>query len=155
MHSSDSLNTMASRIYVRNLNGLLLWLGLSVGLAVVAAVVPTMIDSTWAAILFGVLIMIATVACIMMRVKIVVSDDDVVVSILGIFTKRIPLSDITGASIGPETGLKEGAGPRVVDGAPAYIVSGPTVRIEQGRSSLIASAKNPEEVVADIKARLR
>ena len=146
---------MASRIYVRNLNGLLLWLGLSVGLAVVAAVVPTMIDSTWAAILFGVLVMIATVACIMMRVKIVVSDDDVVVSILGIFTKWIPLSDITGASIGPETGLKEGAGPRVVDGAPAYIVSGPTVRIEQGRSSLIASAKNPEEVVADIKARLR
>ncbi|TRX61591.1 hypothetical protein FNY97_06925, partial [Corynebacterium hiratae] len=47
------------------------------------------------------------------------------------------------------------ARPRVVDGAPAYIVSGPTVRIEQGRSSLIASAKNPEEVVADIKARLR
>ena len=146
---------MASHIYVRNLNGPLLWLGIIVGLAVVAAVVPTMIDSTWAAILFGVLVIIATVACIMMRVKIVVSDDDVVVSILGIFTKRIPLSDITGASIGPVTGLKEGAGPRVVDGAPAYIVSGPTVRIEQGRSSLIASAKNPEEVVADIKARLR
>ncbi len=146
---------MASHIYVRNLNGPLLWLGIIVGLAVVAAVLPTMIDSTWAAILFGVLVIIATVACIMMRVKIVVSDDDVVVSILGIFTKRISLSDITGASIGPVTGIKEGAGPRVVDGAPVYIVSGPTVRIEQGRSSLIASAKNPEEVVADIKARLR
>ncbi|PMC69260.1 hypothetical protein [Corynebacterium aurimucosum] len=146
---------MDSRIYVRYLNGPLLWLGIIVGLAVVAAVVPTMIDSTWAAILFGTLVIAATAACIMMRVKIVVSDDDVMVSILGIFTKRIPFSDITGASVGPETGIKEGAGPRVVDGAPAYIVSGPTVRIEQGRSSLIASAKNPEEVVADIKARLR
>ena len=114
-----------------------------------------MIDSTWAAVLFGALVIVATLACIMMRVKIVVSDDDVAVSILGIFTKRIPLSDITGASIGPETGLKEGAGPRVVDGAPAYIVSGPTVHIEHGPDSLIASAKNPEEVVSDIEARLR
>lgn len=146
---------MDSRIYVRYLNGPLLWSGIVVGLAVVAAVVPAMIDSTWAAILFGALVIATTVACIMMRVKIVVNDDDVVVSILGIFTKRIALSDITGASVGPETGLKEGAGPRVVDGAPAYIVSGPTVRIEQGSSSLIASAKNPEEVVADIEARLR
>lgn len=114
-----------------------------------------MIDSTWAAFLFGTLVIVATVACILMRVKIVMSDDDVAVSILGIFTKRIPLSDITGARVGPVTGLKEGAGPRVIDGAPAYIVSGPTVRIEQGRNSLIASAKNPEEVVADINARLR
>ncbi|WP_308606644.1 hypothetical protein [uncultured Corynebacterium sp.] len=146
---------MDSRIYVRYLNGPLLWSGIIVGLAVVAAVVPTMIDSTWAAILFGALVIVATVACIMMRVKIGVSDDAVVVSVLGIFRKRIPLSDITGASVGPETGLKEGAGPRVVDGAPAYIVSGPTVRIELGRSSFIASAKDPEEVVADIKARLR
>ena len=145
---------MDSHIYVRYLNGPLQWLGIIVGLAVVAAVVPTMIDSTWAAVLFGALVIVATVACIMMRVKIVVSDD-VAVSILGIFTKRIPLSDITGASIGPETGLKEGAGPRVVDGAPAYIVSGPTVRIEHGPDSLIASAKNPEEVVSDIEARLR
>lgn len=155
MYSSDSVNAMDSHIYVRYLNGPLQWLGIIVGLAVVAAVVPTMIDSTWAAVLFGALVIVATVACNMMRVKIVVSDDDVAVSILDIFTKRIPLSDITGASIGPETGLKEGAGPRVVDGAPAYIVSGPTVRIEQGRSSLIASAKNPEEVVADIEVRLR
>ena len=141
---------MDSRIYVRYLNGPLLWSGIIVGLAVVAAVVPTMIDSTWAAILFGALVIVATVACILMRVKIGVSDDAVVVSVLGIFTKRIPLSDITGASVGPETGLTEGAGPRVVDDSPAYIVSGPTVRIELGRSSLIASAKNPEEVVADI-----
>ena len=154
MYSSDSVNAMDSHIYVRYLNGPLQWLGIIVGLAVVAAVVPTMIDSTWAAVLFGALVIVATVACIMMRVKIVVSDD-VAVSILGIFTKRIPLSDITGASIGPETGLKEGAGPRVVDGAPAYIVSGPTVRIEHGPDSLIASAKNPEEVVSDIEARLR
>lgn len=145
---------MDSRIYIRYLNGPLLWMGIVVGLAVVAAVVPTMIDSTWAAILFGALVIIATVACLLMRVKIAVNDGEVAVSVFGVFTKRIPLREVTGVSIGPETGLKEGAGPRIVDGAPAYIVSGPTVRIEWGRSSLIASAKNPEEVVADIKARL-
>ncbi|WP_168163680.1 MULTISPECIES: hypothetical protein [unclassified Corynebacterium] len=44
---------MDSHIYVRYLNGPLQWLGIIVGLAVVAAVVPTMIDSTWAAVLFG------------------------------------------------------------------------------------------------------
>ena len=81
MYSSDSVNAMDSHIYVRYLNGPLQWLGIIVGLAVVAAVVPTMIDSTWAAVLFGALVIVATVACIMMRVKIVVSDDDVAVSI--------------------------------------------------------------------------
>lgn len=146
---------MPSHVYVRYLNGPLQWLGIIVGLAVVAAVVPTMIDSTWAAILFGALVIVATVTCILMRVKIVVSDDAVVVSVLSIFSKRIPLSSITGARVGPETGLKEGAGPRVVDGSPAYIVSGPTVCIEYGPNLLIASAKNPEEVVSDIEARLR
>lgn len=146
---------MSSHVYIRYLNGPLLWSGIVVGLAVVAAVVPTMIDSTWAAVVFGALVIVATVVCIMMRVKIVVSDDDVVVSVLGIFKKRILISDITGVHVGPETGLKEGAGPRVVDGAPAYIVSGPTVRIEHGPNSFIASTKNPEGVVADIEARLR
>lgn len=145
---------MDSHIYVRYLNGPLQWLGIIVGLAVVAAVVPTMIDSTWAAILFGVLVIAATAVCILMRVKIVVNDHEVAVSVLGVFSQTIPLREITEVSKGPETGLKEGAGPRVVDGAPAYIVSGSTVRIKYGHDSLIASAKHPENVVADIKARL-
>ncbi|MTE09514.1 hypothetical protein FKE98_03425 [Corynebacterium aurimucosum] len=146
---------MDSRIYIRYLNGPLLWMGIVVGLAVVAAVVPTMIDSTWAAILFGALVIIATVACLLMRVKIAVNDGEVAVSVFGVFTKRIPLREITGVSIGPETGLKEGAGPRIVDGAPAYIVSGPTVRFEYGSNALVASAKNPKQVVEDVEARLR
>ena len=145
---------MSDNVYVRFLNGPLQWLGIVVGLAVVAALLPTMVNSTWVAILFGALVIVATLACIAMRVKIVVSDDGVTASILGLFTRTIFLKDITGVSVGPETGLIEGAGPRVVDGSSAYIVSGPTVRIEQGASSFIASAKNPEEVVADIQARL-
>lgn len=145
---------MSDNVYVRFLNGPLQWLGIVVGLAVVAVLLPTMVNSTWVAILFGALVIAATLACIAMRVKIVVSDDGVTASVLGLFSKTISLKDITGVSVGPETGLIEGAGPRVVDGSSAYIVSGPTVRIEQGASSFIASAKNPEEVVADIQARL-
>lgn len=145
---------MSDNVYVRFLNGPLQWLGIVVGLAVVAALLPTMVNSTWVAILSGALVIVATLACIVMRVKIVVSDDGVMASVLGLFSKTISLKDITGVSVGPETGLIEGAGPRVVDGSSAYIVSGPTVRIEQGASSFIASAKNPEEVVADIQARL-
>lgn len=151
---SVALCSMRESVYVRHLNGPLLLLGIIVGLAVVAALLPTMVDSTWAALLFGVLVIGATVACIAMRVKVVVSDDGVTASVLGVFQKRIPLDDITCASIGPETGLKEGAGPRVVDGAPAYIVSGPTVRIDHGASSFIASAQDPGKVVADIQSRL-
>ena len=145
---------MSGNVYVRYLNGPLQWLGIVVDLAVVAALLPTMVNSTWVAILFGAVVIAVTLACIAMRVKIVVSDDGVTASVLGLFSKTISLKDITGVSVGPETGLKEGAGPRVVDGSSAYIVSGPTVRIEQGASSFIASAKNPEEVVADIQARL-
>lgn len=145
---------MSDNVYVRFLNGPLQWLGIVVGLAVVTALLPTMVNSTWVAILFGAVVIVATLACIVMRVKIVVSDDGVTASVLGLFSKTISLKDITGVSVGPETGLKEGAGPRVVDGSSAYIVSGPTVCIEQGASSFIASAKNPEEVVVDIQARL-
>lgn len=145
---------MSDNVYVRFLNGPLQWLGIVVGLAVVTALLPTMVNSTWVAILFGAVVIVATLACIVMRVKIVVSDDGVTASVLGLFSKTISLKDITGVSVGPETGLIEGAGPRVVDGSSAYIVSGPTVCIEQGASSFIASAKNPEEVVADIQARL-
>ncbi len=145
---------MSDNVYVRFLNGPLQWLGIVVGLAVVTALLPTMVNSTWVAILFGAVVIAATLACIVMRVKIVVSDDGVTASVLGLFSKTISLKDITGVSVGPETGLIEGAGPRVVDGSSAYIVSGPTVCIEQGASSFIASAKNPEEVVADIQARL-
>ena len=145
---------MSDNVYVRYLNGPLQWLGIVVGLAVVTALLPTMVNSTWVAILFGAVVIAATLACIVMRVKIVVSDDGVTASVLGLFSKTISLKDITGVSVGPETGLIEGAGPRVVDGSSAYIVSGPTVCIEQGASSFIASAKNPEEVVADIQARL-
>ena len=145
---------MSGNVYVRYLNGPLQWLGIVVDLAVVAALLPTMVNSTWVAILFGAVVIAVTLACIAMRVKIVVSDDGVTASVLGLFSKTISLKDITGVSVGPETGLIEGAGPRVVDGSSAYIVSGPTVRIEQGASSFIASAKNPEEVVADIQARL-
>lgn len=145
---------MSGNVYVRYLNGPLQWLGIVVGLAVVAALLPTMVNSTWVAILFGAVVIAATLSCIAMRVKIVVSNDGVTASVLGLFSKTISLKDITGVSVGPETGLIEGAGPRVVDGSSAYIVSGPTVRIEQGASSFIASAKNPEEVVADIQARL-
>lgn len=152
--SSVASRAMGDNVYVRYLNGPLQWLGIIVGITVVAALVPTMTDSNWVAILFGVLVIAATLACIAMRVKLVVRDDVVTASVLGVFKKTMSLDDITGVSVGPETGLKEGAGPRVVDGSAAYIVSGPTVRIDYGASSLIASAKNPEEVVADIQSRL-
>lgn len=145
---------MSDNAYVRYLNGPLRWLGIIVGIAVVAALVPTMTDSNWVAILFGALVIAATLACIAMRVKLVVRDDGVTASVLGVFKKTMSLDDITGVSVGPETGLKEGAGPRVVDGSRAYIVSGPTVRIDCGASSFIASAKNPEEVAADIQSRM-
>ncbi|MGV0360733.1 hypothetical protein ACUY2X_01375 [Corynebacterium minutissimum] len=60
---------MSDNAYVRYLNGPLRWLGIIVGIAVVAALVPTMTDSNWVAILFGALVIAATLACIAMRVK--------------------------------------------------------------------------------------
>lgn len=145
---------MSDNVYVRCLNGPLRWLGIIVGITVVAALVPTMTDSNWVAIPFGALVIAATLACIAMRVKLVVRDDAVTAFVLGVFKKTMSLDDITGVSVGPETGLKEGAGPRVVDGSGAHIVSGPTVRIDCSASSFIASAKYPEEVVADIQSRM-
>ena len=116
---------MSDNVYVRFLNGPLQWLGIVVGLAVVTALLPTMVNSTWVAILFGALVIVATLACIVMRVKIVVSDDGVTASVLGLFSKTISLKDITGVSVGPETGLIEGAGPRVVDGSRPISFPGP------------------------------
>ncbi len=143
---------VAVSTYTRRLNGPLLWLGLAAALAVCAALGPLLVDATLPTLIFSILVIIATLACVTMRVRIVVSDQDVKISVLG-FSQIVPLDSITRVAVGPVTGLIEGAGPRFVGNATAYIVSGPTVQIDTRTTSYLASAEHPEDVVADIEGR--
>lgn len=143
---------MSESVYTRRLNGPILWLAVAAALAVTAALAPILVDSNPAAVIFALALVGLTVACVAMRTTITVSDEAVTMSVLG-FSHSVNLSTITSVQVGPDTGLMEGAGPRPVGNATAYIVGGPTVQIDTRTTTYLASAERPEEVVADIDAR--
>lgn len=143
---------MSESVYTRRLNGPILWLAVAVALAVAAALVPMLVDVNPAAIVVALAIIGLMVACLAMRAKINVSDEAVTLSVLG-FSHTINTDAITNVQVGPNTGFKEGAGPRFIGNATAYIVGGPTVQIDTRTTTYLASAEHPEEVVADIDAR--
>lgn len=147
-----TLIAMSESVYTRRLNGPILWLAVAVALAVAAALVPMLVDSNPVAIVVALAIAGLMVACLAMRTKIMVSDEAVTLSVFGV-SHSIDMNAITNAQIGPATGLKEGAGPRFIGNATAYIVGGPTVQIDTRTTTYLASAEHPEEVVADIDAR--
>lgn len=145
---------MPESVYSQRLNGPLFWLCLAATVAVGAAIAPLLVDGNLAVFIFAFAIFAITAACLFMRVTIRVTDEQVKVSVLG-FSYTEPISRIAEVSVGPETGLREGAGPRLAHGATAYIVGGPTVEIKNRTSSYLASAEDPEAVVADIEVRRR
>lgn len=92
------------------------------------------------------------------RAKIQVSPDDVVVSaVRGMNKLRIPMKDVLAVDQGRTAGLYPGVGVREFRGTEhCYLAGGPTAQIDyvtkRGRGdSMLASAKNPEQVVQVIR----
>lgn len=144
---------MRESVYVRRLNGAMLWLMVALLISMFAALGPLLIDASVPALIFIIATLALTVALARMKATIRVSDERVALSVMGL-SVEVPLSSIRSVSVGPVTGLKEGAGVRAVDNSDAYVVSGPTVKIETNTASYLASAERPGEVVEDIESRL-
>lgn len=144
---------MRESVYVRRLNGAMLWLTVALLISMFAALGPLLIDASVPALIFIIATLALTVALARMKATIRVSDERVALSVMGL-SVEVPLSSIRSVSVGPVTGLKEGAGVRAVDDSDAYVVSGPTVKIETNTASYLASAERPGEVVEDIQSRL-
>lgn len=144
---------MRESVYVRRLNGAMLWLTVALVMLMFAALGPLLIDASVPALIFIIATLALTVALARMKATIRVSDERVALSVMGL-SVEVPLSSIRSVSVGPVTGLKEGAGVRAVDNSDAYVVSGPTVKIETNTASYLASAERPGEVVEDIESRL-
>ncbi|OEY23335.1 hypothetical protein A0K93_03855 [Corynebacterium sp. BCW_4722] len=143
---------MRESVYVRRLNGAMLWLMVALLISMFAALGPLLIDTSVPALIFIIATLALTVALARMKATIRVSDERVALSVMGL-SVEVPLRSIRSVSVGPETGLKEGAGVRAVDNSDAYVVSGPTVKIETNTASYLASAERPGEVVEDIQSR--
>lgn len=144
---------MRESVYVRRLNGAMLWLTVALLISMFAALGPLLIDASVPALIFIIATLALAVALARMKATIRVSDERVALSVMGL-SVEVPLSSIRSVSVGPVTGLKEGAGVRAVDNSDAYVVSGPTVKIETNTASCLASAERPGEVVEDIQSRL-
>lgn len=97
--------------------------------------------------------LVALVALLLLFVKLTVRVHQAGVDIHftgGLYNEHIPATAINGASVGPTTTLGDGAGKRHIDGATAFIVGGPTVRIEHNEGATLLSVARPEEAAAVI-----
>lgn len=143
---------MPANTYTRGLRGPIFWLLLATAVAVLAPTAHMLLDGGPAGVVFWLILAVLMVSLLLMRVRLTVADDAVTMRIWG-FNNSIPVRDITQVGLGPSTRLIDGADVRLIDNADAYVVTGPTVRINAGAGTFLVSAENPEEVVADIERR--
>jgi|GEM_PF-1520774 len=144
---------MQSNVYTRRLGGPMFWVVAIILVGAAVAMAPKMLTgSAWDVVWWFVLVLFS-VACLLMRVKVTVDDSEVRFTVFG-FSDRVALSSIVNVCRGPEITFKHGAGVRFIGNATGYVVPGPTVQIETSTSTYLVSATDPEAVIADIEARL-
>lgn len=140
------------RTFRKRLNGSIFTLMLVTGVIflVVMGVALLGDDPGRVGITVFVLCLILTLWLMTMRVTLTVSADGLKVSMLGIFSERIPIGAIKSVVPGPVTGIKHGAGARFVGNDLGYLVGGDSVRIDTSKQSLLVSVDSPEDVIRAI-----
>ncbi|WIM68147.1 hypothetical protein QP027_01745 [Corynebacterium breve] len=89
--------------------------------------------------------------CLLIKVTMTVHEAGIDLTMLGgIADVHLPASSIKGVTLGPTTGLKEGAGIRFIGNAEGLIVGGPTIKIERTTAPYLVSMANPDEAIAAI-----
>ena len=144
--------TMHRTVYTRRLNGTTSWVVAAILVGSAAAIAPLMLTGSMWEVLLWLVFVSFTLACLTLRVKLVVDDEQVGFSIFG-FSDSVPLSSIISLTRGPEITLKHGAGVRFIENATGYVVPGPTVQIQTSTTTYLVSASDPEAVIRDIRGR--
>ncbi|MGP6173389.1 hypothetical protein [Corynebacterium sp. A21] len=146
--------TAKTNVFQRRLNGNILKLVI----VTAAILLVTMGWSMWSSdfsvvsVLIFLVCVVLSVWVLTMRVILTVGEKEVVVSVAGIFSERIPVADIDRVTPGPETGIKEGAGARFIGNDMGYLVGGSSVRISRSQQSFLVSVDSPEDVIQAIDA---
>ena len=92
-------------------------------------------------------------SCALMKVRLHVADDKLRIKVMRIFGTSIKIETIESLSEGPHTGFWEGAGVRFIGNTTAYVVGGPTIRIETPVANYLVSVENPQQVLSHIASR--
>lgn len=121
--------------------------------ATAGSVVAVWETGPWA-LAVGLFMAVVFLPVLFMKTRISVGAQDLQVRVLRVFSTKIRHRDITGLSAGPVTGLREGMGLRVLPDATGYLVGGPSVRIECGKSALLVSCNDPDGLQAALVPRL-
>ncbi|WP_326502543.1 hypothetical protein [Rothia nasimurium] len=107
--------------------------------------------------LVGAAVALVIIPMIFSSTRIDLLDTSLKITTMKFFSKELPYSEIEKAEVGPETGLVQGAGLRIMGGGnTGYLTGGPSVTFTLTNGSRVtASATNPEQVVAEVNSRLR
>lgn len=106
--------------------------------------------------LVGASVALVIIPMIFSSTRIDLLDTSLKITTMKFFSKELPYSEIEKAEVGPETGLAQGAGLRIMGGGnTGYLTGGPTVTFTLTNGSRVtASATNPEQVVAELNSRI-
>ena len=106
--------------------------------------------------LVGASVALVIIPMIFSSTRIDLLDTSLKITTMKFFSKELPYSEIEKAEVGPETGLAQGAGLRIMGGGnTGYLTGGPTVTFTLTNGSRVtASATNPEQVVAEVNSRI-
>lgn len=115
-----------------------------------AAVVTLSTGQAWA----GVAMLLVFVSVGRMTARIRCDGTGVHLKVAGLFSTTVAYADIVDVTPGPETGLGEGMGLRVLrGGGTGYLVGGPTLRIRANGAWVLVSCADPDAGVELIRAR--
>lgn len=73
---------------------------------------------------------------------------------MGIFSVDFAWSEILSVEEGPETGVAEGAGYRILPGKVGLLVGGPSVEVRDARKTYLLSVRDSRATVDEIRRRL-
>lgn len=89
------------------------------------------------------------------RVRIIASDTDLSARCMGIFHVSFAWDEILSVQEGPETGVLEGAGYRILPGGKVgLLVGGPSVEVRDARKTYLLSVSDSQQAVQQIRRHL-
>lgn len=112
-----------------------LFISLGVGLITVLLIVPLLLFAT---------------------TKIEVLQRSLKITTCFFFTTEVAYSDLQSAEAGPVTGIREGAGLRLLGGkTKGYLTGGPTLALKlKNGQEILASAQDPQSILATLEPRI-
>lgn len=126
----------------------------TLGFAGVAGSVVAALDEAAGALIIGALIAVIFIPVLLMSARVSVGEHSIGIRVAGFFATEVPYREITAVSAGPVTGLREGMGLRILPDGTGYLVGGPSVRIETGKTAVLVSCSEPDRLLDCIAAHL-